>query len=86
MFWLCYIFLQSFSFLFLSPVDTTFPEQADYYDVIKHPMDLSTIKVRCIHCEQYWPYSRVLNETPSHSCRVLLAIRDLTVLPATRHQ
>jgi len=40
-------FFQSFSYLFLYPVDTSFPEQANYYDVIKHPMDLSNVKVRC---------------------------------------
>jgi len=54
--WGCAVFVQSFSYLFLYPVDTTFPEQANYYEVIKRPMDLSTVKVGHNLYELDWSY------------------------------
>jgi hypothetical protein len=38
--------LQAYAWPFLQPVDPTALNLHDYYDIIKKPMDLSTIKVR----------------------------------------
>jgi len=59
--------LQSFSYLFLYPVDTTFPEQANYYDVIKHPMDLSTVKVGHVHVSMI---GFIANSQPAKSIQI----------------
>lgn len=45
MFSIVVMFCQNFTAPFVKPVDATEPGLEDYYDVIKRPMDLSTVKV-----------------------------------------